>query len=509
MIPAWMGFGAGVGILTAAWTNVKRFFSYMTSFAVVRVNVEGHLPTAISIYCWHNLRRSPFGPRRYTGNTHFVKPLSRYANVAVEEIGKDPIIFWDGWKPLFLGARSEGRDVKDSSVSITYIRGTWKIDDLIIAATDLMNSRIKQGDRKSRFFVNRYSGGGPLAGRRAGTAGGLDGKTIQSSTKSANNDDSITNGDVRILKWKADDIGQARNQDSSALNQLAMPPEIDVLVEELRRWKDSEAWYKEKQIPWRRGWMLYGPPGTGKTSLVRAVAQDMDLPIFMFDLASMSNDELVGGWKCMMGNVPCIALFEDIDGVFDLRHNHLEERGGGLTFDCLLNVLGGIEAVDGVFTVITTNCIDKLDEALGKPRKDHNGNNNDTISTRPGRIDRAFELRELSEIQRRHIASRILADTPNEVEAQIVAGCGDSGAQFQERCGSLALRLFWESKEPEKYPQNNRAIEKVKKPFGDELLPGHTVASDDDIADMELQLSLVCSDPNITIGGSKNSVGCM
>jgi SpoVK/Ycf46/Vps4 family AAA+-type ATPase len=142
--------------------------------------------------------------------------------------------------------------------------------------------------------------------------------------------------------------------------------------------------------------------------------------------------------------VPCIALIEDIDGVFHgrknisggnaemsafLRNAEMMGRDGqdgqggdgedtisqpkeasgedgegrqqrqmrrpqipmnsGLTFDCLLNVLDGVERLEGVFVIITTNDITKVDPAIGQPTGD-NG------STRPGRIDRVIELRNMA-----------------------------------------------------------------------------------------------------------------
>jgi len=43
--------------------------------------------------------------------------------------------------------------------------------------------------------------------------------------------------------------------------------------------------------------------------------------------------------------------------------------GPPLTFDCLLNCLDGVERADGIFTVITTNDLSKIDPALGLPRQ--------------------------------------------------------------------------------------------------------------------------------------------
>ena len=53
-----------------------------------------------------------------------------------------------------------------------------------------------------------------------------------------------------------------------------------------------------------------------------------------------------------------------------------------LTFDCLLNCLDGVERTDGIFTIISTNDISKVDPALGQPRKMPDGVL-EFISTRP------------------------------------------------------------------------------------------------------------------------------
>ena len=73
--------------------------------------------------------------------------------------------------------------------------------------------------------------------------------------------------------------------------------------------------------------MLYGPPGTGKTALARAFAEDLNMPIYVFNLAEMSNHELMRVWSEMQVNVPCIALIEDIDNVFNGRENVARKHG--------------------------------------------------------------------------------------------------------------------------------------------------------------------------------------
>jgi SpoVK/Ycf46/Vps4 family AAA+-type ATPase len=131
-----------------------------------------------------------------------------------------------------------------------------------------------------------------------------------------------------------------------------------------------------------------------------------------------------------------MALIEDVDAVFNGRENVAQRDRQYLTFDCLLNCIDGIERVDGLFVVITTNRPEHIDPALG-------GQSDGVGSTRPGRIDRVLELRPLDEAGRRKMASRILPDFPGEWERLIRDGAGDSGAQFQERCARHAISLHY------------------------------------------------------------------
>lgn len=115
----------------------------------------------------------------------------------------------------------------------------------------------------------------------------------------------------------------------------------------------------------------------------------------------------------------------------------------GLSFDCFLNTIDGVGNHGGVLLVVTTNNIDKVDEALGVIDDDCNDG---SLSTRPGRIDTVLELNPPDVNGRIKIAKRILVDYPEYVDDVVIAGSNDSGAQFQERCTRLALKLFWSKK---------------------------------------------------------------
>ncbi|HZY84254.1 MAG TPA: AAA family ATPase, partial [Gemmataceae bacterium] len=208
--------------------------------------------------------------------------------------------------------------------------------------------------------------------------------------------------------------------------------------------------------------------------LARAFAEELDMPIFVYNLSEMSNFELMKAWSEMQANVPCVALIEDVDNVFHGRENVVKSRLGSLlmprkkkdkgndeddegrslgmvSFDCLLNCLDGVERSDGVFTIVTTNDVSKVDPALGQPRVLPDGTA-DFISTRPGRIDKAIELTYMEDGDKRRMARRILGEYEEEYRAVLdfidrFPELPETPAQFQERCAQLALARFWEDQQ--------------------------------------------------------------
>jgi ATPase family associated with various cellular activities (AAA) len=273
----------------------------------------------------------------------------------------------------------------------------------------------------------------------------------------------------RLLGIKSEDLGREKTTIGSALDNLFFPDNVKELISVISLWVKSKDWYKSKSIPWKRGWLLYGPPGTGKTALARAFAEDLDLPIYFFSLAQMSNSDLINAWQTMQLNIPCIALIEDIDNVFDKRKNICQNpmtfsnifsddknssdgnSGGGnplktpLTFDTLLNCIDGVDKSNGVFTIITTNDISKIDSAIGFPEILADGTEV-FKSTRPGRIDKAIELTYMSKENKRQMAEKILSDFKYklaEIFEHIEIDEKETPAQFQEYCSQIALQEFW------------------------------------------------------------------
>ena len=446
--------GAG---LIASWTYIQRFFHYVVGIVIGTSVLKDEAGSAAMSYVFTRAIKSPLGMRVFGGYESYVHPKRWSDAVGYEGLSSDPVLIKYGKQYALVslagGNKGSSQDIGDYSkganlITIRYLRWFFNIEQFTIDAVEFYNTEKRQRNgevtgnnkRRTRFKIIRFSGKGqsftaendkqPYAGEAPTAA-----PTNRDNTWT---EQMIMTGAYKLLKWTREDLQMKPEEGQSPFTGYPFPNEVGEAIQELQCWLANEKWFRSKSIPWRRGWLLYGLPGTGKSTLVRALAMTFDLPVNIFDLSSMVNNDFVRGWEQMMSNTPCIALIEDFDAVFHGREyvGSVQQGVPHLTYDCILNCISGVKAADGVFLIVTTNFIDKMDNALGVPNKDGK-------SSRPGRIDKAIHLGNMAEPQRRILATHILSDYPHLVDDTVKLGEGETAAQFQSRCAQIALSKFW------------------------------------------------------------------
>lgn len=149
----------------------------------------------------------------------------------------------------------------------------------------------------------------------------------------------------------------------------------------LKNFRDNKDIYVRMDITHKMGLLLYGEPGTGKTTTVKAVASFLGMDLYFVDLRDVkTNVELTNLIKLANGNsqLGCVIVFEDIDAMTDIVLKRSTDVSNGnseipaarvddatqLTLSGLLNVMDGLNSMDEIVFILSTNHPDKLDPAL-------------------------------------------------------------------------------------------------------------------------------------------------
>ncbi|KAG9319606.1 hypothetical protein KVV02_002136 [Mortierella alpina] len=174
---------------------------------------------------------------------------------------------------------------------------------------------------------------------------------------------------ARTVIFQADQYGawrRTKSRPKRPLETIVMDPKLkNYIVNDAKEFFASESWYAERGLPFRRGLLLYGTPGTGKTSFIHALAGELGLNIYVVNLSSknLTDDTL----SELVSDTPsrCLLLIEDVDAAFVQRES--KDAATGITFSGLLNSVDGVSAQEGRMLCMTTNHLDRLDEALIRP----------------------------------------------------------------------------------------------------------------------------------------------
>jgi SpoVK/Ycf46/Vps4 family AAA+-type ATPase len=229
-----------------------------------------------------------------------------------------------------------------------------------------------------------------------------------------------------------------REPDTKSKDYLYKQDSLLSLFKDLDFFIESKEWFNDRKITYKRGYLFYGVPGTGKSSIVRAIAEYYQIPLNVFDLGSCTNDDFRRQWaRAENDSSVSIRLIEDIDAVYHGRENitNNDADSSGVTFDCFLNTIDGVQKNNGSILILTTNDITKIDAALYHETTDGQ-------LSRPGRIDKVVEFGLIDDEGKRFIAKRILKGYEDKIEQIIAEDKSITPAQFENVCINYAIKYF-------------------------------------------------------------------
>jgi SpoVK/Ycf46/Vps4 family AAA+-type ATPase len=411
--------GGIAAAVAAGWSQVKAFGAYLSSFVIVQARLDDYTSSVVRRYLRQHWKLVPSGQVYY--RIRYIQFTGRSESTRV------PFKMPDGAMIYYSGCRWLVVEDVNEALKIKHVRGLVDLEALVKAALIEQDAELNTLLAKnSRFTINVH------VGRDKTNFMGNHGTSLSSGSIPQREGDHVSTPitDTSIDKSFMYDSGLWLRDDESPspFEGLYYNDEIEVYINQAKSWLKRKEWYAERSIPWRRGWLLYGQGGTGKTSLARAVAKELDIPVHQFYLSTMSDQEFIDFWGSIV--LPAMVLLEDFDNVF---HGREPVGKTALTFDCVLNQISGISSANGVFLVVTTNDLTKLDAAMGVS---YEGG----ISTRPGRIDTVIEVGALTADGRQRMAARILKDWPELIPNLVECYADATPAQFQEVCLQTALK---------------------------------------------------------------------
>lgn len=416
---------AAAGSLFAFWQQIKGFIVRVLSLVIRCDKVSNYwLSESLLREILPDTKLIRWGNNDYMTNNFYLGRKKFYCNIIFSYFKSYPAIYKK--IPIIISESGE------QGISITYLAGTFPFAAILERVSQKeMELNEKSYQKKANNFYTVELNGKDVEFRKSRQAEELQTGSSPLSSPSSSEPAKGILSQPHILR----DYGKYFGPPYSELEYI-QPEEQNAdyfwskealeLDSEIAFWQENRNWYRERNLAWRRGALLSGKCGTGKSKMVIKCAEKHGICVRRINISNMSNVEFLEEYNAGSAG-EAIVLIEDICAIFKMRQNSLAANSQNkqlLSFDTLINAIGGIKAGSGIFTILTANNPENLDEAL----------------IRSGRIDAKIEVGPLCEEGRKFIAQNILRDWQDLIEKTVRECDGYVAAEFENYCIELAIQ---------------------------------------------------------------------
>ncbi|MGC8609886.1 MAG: CDC48 family AAA ATPase [Thermoplasmata archaeon] len=223
--------------------------------------------------------------------------------------------------------------------------------------------------------------------------------------------------------------------------------------------------FKKLGIRPPKGILLYGPPGTGKTLLAKAVATESEM-----NFISIKGPEVLSKWvgesekairevfRKAKQSSPAIVFLDEIDSIAPRRGSYTDSGVTERIVNQLLTSMDGLENMEGVVVIASTNRPDIIDPAL----------------LRPGRFDRLIYIPPPDKETRLKILKVHTRNMPldKDVDLNTIAEKTNNyvGADLENVCREAGMFAIRENREIVKAIDFERALQKIPPSLTDDTI---------------------------------------
>lgn len=414
---------AAIGSLVAFWQQIKGFILRVLSLVIRRDKISNYwLSECLLKEILPHTKLVRWGNSEFLSNNVYLPRQKFYGNLIFTYFKSYPALYKKA--PIIISENGE------QGISITYLAGTFPFAKLLekISHQDTKQSEELFKKKANNFYIVELNGKDVEFNHGKVSEGQT---ALGSPVSESTGEKKGMLAHPHVLKNHGKYFGLPYSeleyiQEEEKNQDYFWSEEALRLDSEIAFWQENRNWYRERNIAWRRGALLSGKCGTGKSKMVIKCAEKHGICVRRLNISNMSNTEFLEAYNSG-SNGETIVLIEDVDVCLVGRTNILADKNMSkqlVSFDTIINAIGGIKTGAGIFVILTTNHPEGLDSAL----------------TRAGRLDAKIEVGPLCENGRKFVASNILRDWKDLIEKTVRECDGFVAAEFENYCIELAIQ---------------------------------------------------------------------